>query len=193
MISPQNGQSDPPKSHTGISDTYHGLMVGPCSEKAAKEEARDCPLIYHISCSGDVEDAFDLSFERWEELFQNEVYGIAKEHHGRMPFPTPSELNEAEPPPVGTRIIRTEHGWIVSDADGNLLADIEEDVWSGDFEEDDDFSLEEYPPCVFGSLEEAVFSLKLACAYGDALKNRRRLALEELGIEDQIDEERSDE
>jgi len=165
--------------HCGIEDEYHGLLVGPCDEVAAEQEA-DCRFIVEISAAN---DAFDCSYCEWTEHFREDVRRIA-DKHSVVPVVVPDEDEAATLAAVkqaqstglsdGTRIVSRQDGWLVLDDGGYFLEDPNAAVWVPE----DDADL---PAMVFITAEEAYAAYRRSCAVGEARKRRRERALKRLG------------
>ncbi len=165
--------------HCGIEDEYHGLLVGPCNEDAAHQEA-DCRFIVEISAAN---DAFDCSYCKWTEHFREDVRRIADQHEV-LPVVVPGEDKESMRAAIkqaqstglsdGTRIVSGQGGWLVVDDGGYFLEDPNGAVWVPE----DDTDL---PAMVFSTAEEAYASYRRSCAVGEARKRRREEALKRLG------------
>lgn len=76
--------------HCGIEDEYHGLLVGPCDEDAANQEA-ECRFIVEISAA---RDALDCSYREWTKHFKEDVCRIADQHEV-VPFAVPEQDEES--------------------------------------------------------------------------------------------------
>ncbi len=165
--------------HCGIEDEYHGLLVGPCDEVAAEQEA-DCEFIVEISAAN---DAFDCSHSEWTEHFREDVRRIADQHEV-VPVVVPGEDKESMRAAIkqaqstglsdGTRIVSGQGGWLVVDDGGYFLEDPNGAVW---VPEDD----AELPAMVFSTVEKAYAAYRRSCAVGVARKRRREEALKRLG------------
>ena len=165
--------------HCGIEDEYHGLLVGPCNEEAAHQEA-DCRFIVEISTA---EDVFDCSYTEWVAHFRNDVRSIADKHKV-IPVVVPDEDEAASLAAIkkaqstglsdGTRIVSREGGWLVVDDGGYFLEDPNGAVWVPE----DDADL---PAMVFSTAEKAYAAYRRSCAVGEARKRRREEALKRLG------------
>ena len=176
---PPQGRSVDDTFHCGIDDEYHGLLVGPCDEVAAEQEA-DCRFIAEISAAN---DAFDCSYTEWVEYFRNDVRSIA-DKHSVVPVVVPDEdeaatlaaIKQAQSTGLsdGTRIVSREGGWLVLNDRGYLLEDPNAAVW---VPEDD----EDLPAMFFSTAEQAYVAYRRSCAVGEARKRRREEALKRLG------------
>ncbi|MBP90282.1 MAG: hypothetical protein CMJ64_26855 [Planctomycetaceae bacterium] len=162
----------------GIEDEYHGLLIGPCDEVAAEQEA-DCRFIVEISAA---KDGFDCSYTEWIDHLREDVHRIADQHEV-VPVVVPGEdkesiraaINQAQSAGLmdGTRIVSRDDGWGVVDEDGYFLEDPNVAAW---VHEDD----EDLPAMVFSTAEEAYSAYRRSCAAGKARMRRREEALKRI-------------
>ena len=167
---------------TGIQDEYHDLLVGPC-EPAAVEEETQCPLVFEIGIGGD--DAFDCTYERWVELFREQMRQAVLEEAQQTHVPpvasnggtdVTERLQQAQTTGLedGTKIEAREDGWVVVDGHLSFLVDPEDASWI--VGEDD----EDMPPAVFPTAEAAYRAWERSEDVAAARSRRRQQALKRL-------------
>lgn len=162
---------------TGIDDSYHGLMVGPCDPVVAATEAERCDSLTEVITT---EDDFDCTYNEWVEYFRDEVLQSAPEQadpeiERNADVMEQVRLATTTGLPDGTRIEQRHDGWIVVDRDGFFLQDPNAAAWVAD--EDDEYM----PPMMFNSPEAAYVACLRSEQAGAARKQRREEALRRLG------------
>jgi hypothetical protein len=167
----------------GLEDTYHGLLVGPCDAAAVDAETA-CRLVREVEVLGP--EGFDCSYREWAELFRGKVLRVAQQP--QPPSVPASVLSPGQRAEIrraqkagtafeageGHRVEPCEGGWVVADAEGRFLAQVDDGVWS---DEDDP----DLPPLVFPTAAEALAAFVRSDSLAHARASRRKEALRRLG------------
>lgn len=169
----------------GLVDEYHGILVGPCTEKVIQRETI-CRLVCGASTSP---DGFECTHKEWVATYRAATHAAAARG-----WPGPED---GSVPPVesfaeqamgvlrrvkiavgsnGHHIERREKGWVVSNRIGDVLSRDTELVWDG--EDATDFS-----PRYHDSPEAAIASWLRYDAVDQGAQARYTAALKHLGIE----------
>jgi hypothetical protein len=182
------GRPEPegPELLPGLDDAYHGLLVGPCAQEAVDAEAA-CRLVHAILASG--EDGFDCSYQEWAELFRDAVLRAAQE----PPAPSnpeavllPEQRAAARRAEEARAVLEVERdhriepregGWVVVDAQGWCLVEVDDGAWAEDKNDPD------LTPLVFPSAAEALAAFVRSDSLAHARAGRHQEALKRLGVE----------
>jgi hypothetical protein len=182
------GRPEPqePELLPGLDDAYHGLLVGPCAQEAVGAEAA-CRLVHAILASG--EDGFDCSYQEWAELSSDAVLRAAQE----PPAPSnpeavllPEQRAAARRAEEARAVLEVERdhriepregGWVVVDAQGWCLVEVDDGAWAEDKNDPD------LTPLVFPTAAEALAAFVRSDSLAHARAGRHQEALKRLGVE----------
>lgn len=168
---------------TGISDSYHDLLVGPCNAKQAAD-ASDCSLVRAIDVRSDYE--FDCTYDEWVACLRDEVRQAACERTKAAALPTEvmvesvdlsTWLHEAQTTGLkdGTSVEARGDGWVLVARCGTFLLDPREPSWTfGEHRRD-------LPATIFPTVEAAYAAWLVLQAAVAARWKRREEALRLLG------------
>jgi hypothetical protein len=121
-----------------LEDSFHGLLIGPCEELIAQQEEEACRLVFKMYVTWT--ESIDCTYPEWVRLFRR----AAKEASTRdesCGILNPRQVKVAErasrssvPVPIGDgcRVERRRPGWVIVDAEGSCLNEVERFVWSRD-------------------------------------------------------------
>jgi hypothetical protein len=190
-------------SAEGLSDEYHGLLIGPCEphEVEAEQGFRLVePMSMALSSDDrDIRDNFDCSYEEWIALFREDVRHASSLDPAELEPPVPlisgEQLAEADraretgedlPIDSGHRIFRRGTFWYIADVEGLLLASGDGNCWTVDDGEDEGVGpgvAEEGEVFTirFDTPEAALAFVVRARARFEAMIRRQKIAFERLG------------
>jgi hypothetical protein len=158
-----------------LEDAHHGLLIGPCDEPVAEQEAGACRLVFKLLVT--MAEGLDCTYDEWVRLFRLDVHEAAASEK-KVAVTDSCQPTEAQwaavtdaPIPLedGHRIERRDVGWVVVDPSADCLFEIERHVWSPD------------EPPVFATPAEAPGALLRAREQEESRKRRYREAMISLG------------
>jgi hypothetical protein len=158
-----------------LEDSFQGLLIGPCDESVAQQEDEACRLVFKMYVTWT--ESIDCTYPEWIRLFRHATQDASACDESCSNL-NPRQVNLAErvspsriPVAIedGCHAERRRSGWVIVDAEGSCLNEVERFVWSRD------------EPLFFNTQAVAHAAYLRARGFAEGRKSRYREAMIRLG------------
>jgi hypothetical protein len=121
-----------------LEDSFQGLLIGPSDELIAQQEEEACRLVFKVYLTWT--ESIDCAYPEWIRLFRHATQEAATRDES-CSILNPCQVNAVErvsPRRIlvaiedGCRVERRRRGWVIVDAEGSCLNEVERFLWSRD-------------------------------------------------------------